>query len=172
MKRAFASLNPREALHTAIFIEERNAGLYHRLAEMFAEFRDSESLEVARVFWEMAAEEKQHSSILQSKYTNEFGSSSCALTDEDLLEMVEVPRLSADDILAGEGSRRDARERALQVALDAEMEAHRFYLELLENTPAGPLLSLYRELADMEDGHVAYIHRKLVPHSSSDKSVQ
>ena len=62
MKRSFASLDPQEALHVAIFIEERNAELYHRFAEMFVEFRDSESLEIASVFWEMAAEEKNHSS--------------------------------------------------------------------------------------------------------------
>ena len=47
MKRSFASLNPQEALHVAIFIEERNAELYHQFADMFIEFADSESLEIA-----------------------------------------------------------------------------------------------------------------------------
>jgi len=58
MKRQFTSLTPQEALHVAIFIEERNSELYHRFAEMFVEFRDVESLEIASVFWDMAAEER------------------------------------------------------------------------------------------------------------------
>ena len=41
MKRAFPSLDPQEALHAAIFIEERNAQLYQRFAEMFMEFHDA-----------------------------------------------------------------------------------------------------------------------------------
>ena len=40
MKKAFTSLTPQEALHVAIFIEERNAEVYQNFAEMFAEFRD------------------------------------------------------------------------------------------------------------------------------------
>ena len=43
MKREFASLSAQEALHVAIFIEERNAEIYREFAEMFAEFRDPES---------------------------------------------------------------------------------------------------------------------------------
>src|ERR1035437_10023035 len=89
MKRSFSSLDSQEALHVAIFIEERNAELYHRFAELFVEFRDAESLEIASVFWEMAVEEKNHSSILQGKYMEEYGGSRCALTEEDLVEGVE-----------------------------------------------------------------------------------
>ena len=62
MKRSFASLNPQEALHVAIFIEERNADLYQQFADMFTEFADSESLVIAEVFQEMSAEERNHSS--------------------------------------------------------------------------------------------------------------
>jgi rubrerythrin len=68
MTRTFASLNPQEALHVAIFIEEGNAGICQRFAEMFTEFRDPESLEIASVFWDMAVEEKRHSTVLQEKY--------------------------------------------------------------------------------------------------------
>src|ERR1039458_10054839 len=123
MKRSFPSLNPQEALHVAIFIEERNAELYHRFAEMFVEFRDAESLEIASVFWEMAVEEKNHSSILQGKYMEEYGASRCALTEEDLVEWIEVPRLDDGDVFAaiGEGRTTNVRDRALQVALQAEV---------------------------------------------------
>ena len=57
-------------MHVAIFIEERNAELYHRFAEMFVEFRDRESLEIASVFWEMAVEEKNHSSPCKGNIWN------------------------------------------------------------------------------------------------------
>ena len=171
MKRSFASLNPQEALHVAIFIEERNAELYHRFAEMFVEFRDSESLEIAGIFWEMAVEEKNHSSMLQARYMEEYGSSRCSLTEEDLIEWIEVPKLEDGDLFAAtrEGQTNNVRERALQVALKAELVARRYYSDLAENTKEGPLHGLYRELAAMEDDHVAYIQRKLVPHHISDK---
>ena len=58
MKRSFASLNPQEALHVAIFIEERNAELYQQFADMFTEFADSESLVIAEVFREMRPKKK------------------------------------------------------------------------------------------------------------------
>src|SRR6516164_7254022 len=63
MKRDFASLSTQEALHVAIFIEERNAEIYHQFAEMFAEFRDPESLEIAAAFWDMATEERKHGTM-------------------------------------------------------------------------------------------------------------
>src|SRR5208283_1990145 len=153
MKRAFTSLTPQEALHVAILVEERNAELYHRFAEMFVEFRDSESLEIASVFWEMAVEEYQHSSMLQGKYLELYGNSRCGLTEEDLVDLIEVPRLDHDDILAAtyESCRPDARERALRVALNAEQSAQAYYAALLKTTPKGPLHQLYLELSQMED---------------------
>jgi rubrerythrin len=73
MQRAFASLTAQEALHVAIFIEDRNAGIYHRFAEMFTEFQDADSLEIASVFWDMAVEEKRHSYLLQATYQDRYG---------------------------------------------------------------------------------------------------
>jgi rubrerythrin len=165
MKRRFASLNPQEALHVAIFIEERNAELYHQFAEMFLEFCDSESLEVADIFREMAAEEKDHSSQLQSLYTERFGTSGCALTEEDLIELIEVPHLEQVDFFpAPEGSNIAARDRALQVALNAEQGARKYYASLVENTEPGLLRQLYRQLTEMEDGHVSFIEKRMSSH--------
>jgi rubrerythrin len=171
MKRAFASLNHQEALHVAIFIEERNAEIYHRFAEMFVEFKDSDSLEIASVFWDMAVEEKHHSTLLQAKYTEHYSIARCALTEEDLLELIEVPRLDDGDVFAAvrETERSQARDRALQVALTAECSAQGFYSGLVEKTPPGPLQRLYRELAEMEGGHIEYIQRKLSPQPTRDK---
>jgi len=168
VKLPFTSLNPQEALHVAIFIEERNAELYHRFGEMFVEFRDSESLEIASVFWEMAAEEKKHSSQLQEKYTERYGTSGCSLTEEDLIDMIEVPRLESGDVFGSENERdkTSVRERALRVALHAEQNAQQFYLDLFRTTVKGPLRDLYLELAHMEDTHVAFIAGKLAPSSA------
>jgi rubrerythrin len=173
MQRAFSTLNPQEALHVAIFIEERNAGIYHRFAEMFTEFRDSESLEIASVFWDMAVEEKRHSGILQGKYQERFGNASCAMTEEDLQEMIEVPRLEDADLFAADPTTQNgAREKALQVALAAETGAHDFYTKLVEHTEDGPLRRFYTELSIMEDGHVVYLQRMLATSSmGSDMDV-
>ena len=173
MQWAFSTLNPQEALHVAIFIEERNAGIYHRFAEMFTEFHDAESLEIASVFWDMAVEEKRHSGILQGKYQERFGNASCAMTEEDLQEMIEVPRLEDADVFGADPTTQNgAREKALQVALAAETGAHDFYTKLVEHTEDGPLRRLYTELSIMEDGHVVYLQRMLATSSmGSDMDV-
>src|SRR5271166_6638053 len=127
MRRTFASLKPQQALHVAIFIEERNADIYHRFSEMCTEFGDTESLEIASVFWDMAVEEKRHSGILQGKYQEPYANASCALTEEELQDMIEVPRLDDGDVFENpETSQMSARERALQVALAAEQGAQNF----------------------------------------------
>ena len=172
MRRTFASLSAQEALHVAIFIEERNAGIYHRFAEMFTEFRDPESLEIASVFWDMAVEERRHSSVLQEKFQERYGNASCALTEEDLQDMIEVPRLEDGDVFADSVSAQDtARERALKVALTAEQGAQNYYSRLVEQTTDAQLRRLYNELATMEDGHVAYLENVLSASTSEDKEV-
>jgi rubrerythrin len=171
MKRSFASLNPQEALHVAIFIEERNAELYQQFADMFTEFADSESLVIAEVFREMTAEEKTHSSKLQTMYLERFGTSSCSLTEENLVELIEVPRLEQVDFFPPpERNKVSARDRALQVALNAERSAQQYYVDLVEKTEPGPLRLLYRELAEMEDAHVASLEQKMSAHPAKRAS--
>ena len=172
MRRTFASLNLREALHVAIFIEERNAGIYHRFAEMFTEFRDPDSLEIASVFWDMAVEERRHSGVLQEKYQERYGNIRCALTEEDLQDMIEVPRLDDGDVFADPTTAKySTRERALTVVLAAEQSARNYYSCLAEETKDTHLRHLYNELATMEDGHVAYLENMLSASASEDKGV-
>jgi rubrerythrin len=168
MTRTFASLSPQEALHVAIFIEERNAEIYQRFAEMFTEFRDPESLEIANVFWDMSVEEKRHSTVLQGRYHEFFGSASCAMTEEDLQEMIEIPKLESGDVFeAAEVAKTSARERAIQVALQAEKNAHDFYAGLAKQTTNDALRRLYLELSAMEDGHVTYLQGMLSASAAS-----
>jgi len=162
MTRAFTSLNPQEALHIAIFIEERNAGIYHRFAEMFTEFRDVESLEIAAVFWDMGVEEKRHSALLQRTYEEHFGQDVCPLTEEDVSDMIEVPKLENGDVFAAaETSNDSARKRALKVAIAAEKSAHSYYARLRDQTDDRVLHQLYNELSQMEDGHVVYLQNMM-----------
>jgi rubrerythrin len=172
MRRTFASLNAQEALHVAIFIEERNAGIYHRFAEMFTEFRDPDSLEIASVFGDMAVEERRHSGVLQEKYQERYGNANCALTEEDLQDMIEVPRLDDGDVFADPATAKDStRERALKVALAAEQSAHNYYSRLAEQTKDAHLRRLYNELTTMEDEHVEYLESVLTASASEDKGV-
>ncbi len=172
MKRSFAALSAQEALHVAIFIEERNAEVYHRFAEMFVEFRDSESLEIAAVFWEMAIEERRHSSMLQTKYMERYGNARCAVTEDELIELIEVPRLEEGDVFAvGRDAEVPARDRALQVALQAELSAMQYYTKLMEQTQEASLRRIYRELAQMEDGHVAYLEARLTHATTEDTTL-
>jgi erythrin-vacuolar iron transport family protein len=160
MQHSFASLTPSESLQAAISIEQRNAEVYHRFAEMFTEFGDDESQEIASVFWEMAVEEQGHRSLLEEKYVQTYGPLSSTLTEDELNEMVEVPKLDDDDIFTSLGTL-SARDRALSVALRAEVGAQDFYEKLVKRTPDGPLRQVFKDLARMEDGHVSFLESKL-----------
>jgi len=172
MQRSFISLSPQEALQVAISIEDRNAELYHHFAEMFTEFVDQESLEIAAVFWEMAVEERGHASVLRQKYTERYGDSVCSITEQDLVEIVEVPKLESGDVFGPSTDCVPGRVRALTVALQAELRAQQFYGKLVERTPAGPLHDLFHDLAELEDGHVAFIEAKLAQDEAEQPSVQ
>ena len=163
MKRDFASLTAQEALHVAIFVEERNAEIYHQFAEMFAEFHDPESLEIAGTFWDMANEERKHGTLLQRWYFDRYGIRPCAVTEEDISDFIEVPHLENGEIFTFAKLKvgRSPRQMALEVASSAEQNALKFYTRLAEITQDEDLRSLYRELMDFESGHNDYLDRKL-----------
>src|ERR1700757_1435041 len=136
MKREFTSLTPQEALHVAIFIEERNADLYQQFAELFAEFKDPDSLEIAQVFWDMSNEERSHGTMLQERYFDRYGTQACVVTEEDIYEILEVPKLEGGELFAiTRGNVSIApRTAALQVGVEAEQTALRYYTHLVERT--------------------------------------
>jgi rubrerythrin len=176
MKRPFESLTAQEALHVAIFIEERNAQIYQQFSELFAEFRDPDSLQIAQVFWDMGEEERRHGTMLQERYFDRYGTQSCAVTEEDIREMIEVPKIDNGELFAITRARISPRpaDKALQIALDAELAAQRFYRRVKEQTSDPELKKLYSELADFEDTHTEFLQKKLAeapaPPSSSDQS--
>jgi len=164
MNRDFASLTAQEALHVAVFIEERNAEIYHQFAELFAEFHDPESLEIASTFWDMANEERHHGTMLQKRYFDRYGTRPCAVTEDDIRDLIEVPRLESGEIftiskLKGVG--RSPREMALEVAIAAEQSAVRYYTRLCEITEDPELKAFYREFVDFESGHTDWLQKKM-----------
>ncbi len=163
MKREFTSLTPQEALHVAIFIEERNAELYQQFAELFAEFKDPDSLEIAQVFWDMANEERSHGTMLQERYFERYGTQACVVTEEDVCELLEVPKLESGELFAvSRGHLAIApRTAALSVALEAEQTALRYYSGLVESTHDRALRNIYAELANFEADHTEFLRRKL-----------
>ncbi len=170
MQRSFVALTPQEVLQVAISIEDRNAGLYHSFAELFTEFADPESLEIAAVFWEMAVEERSHAWQLKQKYEELYGEFASSITEQDLLEIIEVPKLDNDNVLDPENLL-PGRARALNVALRAEIAAQQFYEKLTRRTPAGPLRDIFNYLAQVEDNHVSYLENKLVQDTAKEPSV-
>ncbi len=163
MKREFTSLTPQEALHVAIFIEERNAEIYLQFADLFAEFKDPESLEIAQIFAEMAEEERHHGTELQARYFERYGTRACAITEDDISDFIEVPRLENGDIFAITRSRVSPApaQKALEVALAAEKSALRYYSRLVELTSDPELRAFYFELSTFEGEHTSILERKL-----------
>jgi rubrerythrin len=163
MKRGFASLTAQEALHVAIFIEERNAEIYTQFSELFAEFRDAESLQIAEVFRDMAEEERHHGTMLQERYFERYGTQHCIVTEENISELIEVPKLENGELFAIVRSKtaQTPKYKALEIALSAEESAQRFYSRLVPQTSDEALKRTYYELAQFEDNHSRFLRDKI-----------
>lgn len=163
MKREFASLTAREALHVAIFIEQRNAEIYAQFAELFEGFNDPESVDVAAAFWDMASEERHHGTELQARYAERYGAEPCAITEDEIRDAVELPKFQSGDIFAITRAQvsRVPSVQALELALAAENSALKFYTRLAEMTEDDVLRELYEELAGDESAHTRALERKI-----------
>lgn len=163
MKREYSSLSPQEALHLAIFVEERNGGLYRQFADLFRGFGDRDSLEMAEVFLNLADEESRHEALLQERYLARYGDAFCGVTEEDIRPLVELPRLANGGIfaIARAGATTIPENHVLEVALAAEVSARRFYVQMLQYTEDPELRILYSELGEFEDAHVAMLSRRM-----------
>src|SRR3954469_11261907 len=163
MKRDFASLTAQEALHVAIFIEERNAEIYTQFAELFAEFRDPESVQIAQVFHDMAEEERHHGTMLQERYFERYGTQHCVITEEDIRDLIEVPKMDNGELFAivRSNTSQAPKYKALEIALIAEEGAQKFYSRLIPQTTDEALSRIYSELAEFEDGHSRFLREKI-----------
>ncbi len=163
MKRDFATLTAQEALHVAIFIEERNAEIYRQFAELFQHFGGPDAQQIAGVFEEMCEEEIAHGTELQERYRERYGTHACSITDDEVEDIVELPRVPDGAIfaIARTGATLVPRRQALAIALKAEKAARHFYAFLAKITDDEKLAALYYELGAFEDDHVSAVEHQL-----------
>jgi rubrerythrin len=162
MKRAFGSLSPQEGLHVAIFIEERNAEIYRNFSEMFAQFGDPDSLEISLAFLEMSLEERHHSSRLQQRYAERYGTRPCSVTEDDVSDLIEVPNLhSADVFNVHESDPTSPRDKAFAVAIVTEKAAADFYRRLADGTHDPGLRAFYQEFVQVESQHSSWLEQRV-----------
>ncbi len=142
----------RATLLRAIKIEARNGGVYDSLAKVFEGYDDS----VTGIFYEMAAEERDHGSQLERLYRERFGPMPSA--PEAPVEVIEAPDLDDPEALIFDSM---TPVQALEIGLRAEEDARAFYGREVERTPDGAMRKLYRELAEFEETHVRLLKQKL-----------
>ncbi len=170
VKRNFTSLSPQEALRLAIVIEERNAHIYQRLGEMFSK-SCADSPQIPSAFYELANEERQHAIDLTERYIKRFGAVQADITEEDIWDFIEAPRLAVADILAAieAGDELAARRMAFEMALAAEQGAVKYYARVAKTTPDPELKALCEEFVAMEQEHTGWAEQalgQLGPHSN------
>jgi hypothetical protein len=111
----------------------------------------------------MSNEERGHGTTLQKRYFDRYGTHACAVTEEDISDFIEVPRLedgrvfATDELKAG----RSPKTMALEIAAAAEDSALRFYRGLAETCQDAELGALYREFVDFEANHSGWLKQKL-----------
>src|SRR5450432_2413682 len=137
----FADLTEREVLAVAISAEEEDSRIYMTFAEDLAE-RYPES---AKIFEEMAEEEKGHRHMLLELYEQRFGSNLPPIRRENVKGFLRrrpiwlTKNLSLDTIRKEVGT--------------MEFEAERFYIKAAEQAQDVGVRRLLGDLAEAEKGH-------------------
>ncbi len=141
--KTFAELTEREILAIAISAEEEDARIYLTFAEkLSADYPAS-----ARIFEEMAEEEKGHRHRLLDLYEGRFGPNLPAIRRDDVKGFLKrrpvwlTQNLSLDTIR--------------QQAENMEFEASRFYAKAAEQATDVSIRKLLGDLAAAEKGHEA-----------------
>src|ERR1700733_241831 len=139
--KKFADLTEREVLAVAIASEEEDSRIYMSFAEDLAE-RYPES---AKLFEQMAEEEKGHRHMLLEMYEQRFGANLPPIRRDNVKGFLRrrpiwlTKNLSLDAI-RGEASTMD-------------FEAERFYIKAAEQTQDVGVRRLLADLAEAEQGH-------------------
>jgi rubrerythrin len=152
--RAFESLSPREVLALAIQVERANTRRFQAFADVFRGYDAA----VTSRFEELAREETEHETILARRFRQRFGEEIPVLEEAEVAGVIESTDLDdAEHLIFGSLEP----VRVYELALRAEQGARAFYERALSAAPDGTLASLYRELAEAEEGHEAWIEEKL-----------
>jgi rubrerythrin len=137
----FADLSEREVLAVAISAEEEDSRIYMSFAEDLAE-RYPES---AKIFEEMAEEEKGHRHMLLEMYQRRFGSNLPPIRRENVKGFLRRRPIWLTKNLSLDAIRKEA--------ATMEFEAERFYVKAAEHTQDVGVRRLLGDLAEAEKGH-------------------
>src|SRR3954471_11347386 len=141
MLKAFSDLTEREVLAVAISGEEEDSRIYLSFAEdLAARYPDS-----ARVFSEMAEEEKEHRHLLLQMYEARFGPNLPPIRRGDVKGFIRRRPIWLTRNLSLETIRKEAETM--------EFEAERFYARAAEQATDVGVRKLLGDLAELEKGH-------------------
>src|SRR6202171_847924 len=137
----FADLTEREVLAVAISAEEEDSRIYMSFAEDLAE-RYPES---AKIFEEMAEEEKGHRHMLLEMYEQRFGKNLPPIRQDNVRGFLRRRPIWLTKNLSLDTIRKEA--------ATMEFEAERFYVKAAERTQDVGVRRLLGDLAEAEKGH-------------------
>jgi len=139
--KSFADLTEREVLALAIASEEEDSRIYMTFAEDLIErYPDS-----AKVFEEMAEEERSHRHMLLELYEQRFGKNLPPIRREDVRGFLRRRPIWLTKNLPLETVRKEVETM--------EFEAERFYIKATEQTQDVHVRRLLGDLAEAEKGH-------------------
>ena len=139
--KAFSELTEREVLAVAISGEEEDSRIYLSFAEDLAErYPDS-----AKVFSEMAEEEKGHRHLLLQMYEERFGPNLPPIRRGDVKGFIRRRPIWLTRNLSLDAIRKEAETM--------EFEAERFYARAAEQATDVGVRKLLGDLAELEKGH-------------------
>jgi rubrerythrin len=139
--KKFADLTEREVLAVAIAAEEEDSRIYMSFAEDLAE-RYPES---ARLFEQMAEEEKSHRHLLLAMYEKRFGPNLPPIRRDNVKGFLRRRPIWLTENLSLDTMRKEA--------ATMEFEAERFYIKAAEQTRDVGIRRLLGDLAEAEKGH-------------------
>ena len=137
----FADLTEREVLAVAISAEEEDSRIYMSFAEDLAE-RYPES---AKLFEQMADEEKTHRHLLLEMYEKRFGPNLPPIRRDNVKGFLRRRPIWLTKNLSLDAIRKEAETM--------EFEAERFYIKAAEQTQDVGVRRLLGDLAEAEKGH-------------------
>ena len=143
----FADLTEREVLAVAISSEEEDSRIYMTFAEDLAErYPDS-----AKIFEEMAEEERGHRHMLLELYEQRFGKNLPPIRREDVRGFLRRRPVWLTKNLSLDTIRKEVETM--------EFEAERFYVKAAEQAKDVGVRRLLGDLAEAEKGHEQLAHK-------------
>ena len=139
--KKFVDLTEREVLAVAIAAEEEDSRIYISFAEDLAE-RYPES---AKLFEQMAEEEKSHRHLLLEMYEKRFGPNLPPIRRDNVKGFLRRRPIWLTENLSLDTMRKEA--------ATMEFEAERFYIKAAEQTQDVGIRRLLGDLAEAEKGH-------------------